>query len=471
MQGTLSFVGWFVLPTLLTTFVQTVYYRIITPVGEPRPLRKSARYRRDHRKIFKIIIICYLLFTIFEAFYNVMYDPKSNMASNNSLYSVLEIKARNLGSITPTELRGSFRKLSLKYHPDKVAAAAASAQNAGRAGKTVNTAFSLFSSTKTQDYTSWSSEKIEGHYIRIKAAYDVLSNPVTRFGYDRFGPLGIKWARKFDALLDTANSGDRTADNSIAAATMLEFVVLGLRNSALSFYVGSFAAVLVMYLIGYPKTGHTWRIFATCVGLFIELFMITRPLSTIYYYFPIMGWLGLLPYQMVSVIHSLLITSYIALNQLGPLVSGDPENEGSEDGGKPKDPNTVAAALAGVPGVGMAGGGGVIPPLSSTRGQAVLQKQLEFLEQLTDNITHESTQAYRHQMLPFSGNENLVKEVNQATVEALVERKLMDDVEVRDAVQEVTPLVRATIQAERTAIAHALTLASSNRKSNTRRKN
>lgn len=454
MFGVLNFFGWFVLPNLLTNFLQSLYYRIVTPLGENKPVRNSARHRRDRRRIYAFIIVSYLIFSVVDAYYSVALDPKSPLSSASSLYSSLEIPVSNLADVSNSELRTSFRKLSLKYHPDKVAAAAAaaSAANSGRAtaGSGILSPWSIFSRKSAGkdngSYLTWDPARIEEQFIRIKAAYEALSSPVIRFGYERFGPQGVVWAKKFDALMSTAEK-DRSSDNSATAQTMLEFLQLGIRSSIVTFYLGAFGSIAGMYTIGYPKTGHVWRAFMATLALVLELFIITRPLHTIYAYIPLMKWLGLLPYQMIQIIHNLMVTSFVAITQLGPIVSVEPEAEENAGGS-----STIAAAIAGVPGTGLAGGG-IIPPLVSSRGQNVLQKQLEFLEQLTDNVVHESIQSYRHQMLPFAGKdkEQLSKQLKQATVEALVNRRLMDDVEVKDAVSEVTPVVRATIQAERNA--------------------
>lgn len=185
----------------------------------------------------------------------------------------------------------------------------------------------------------------------------------------------MAWSKRFDVLMDSVGK-DR--DGSLTAQTMLEFLVLGLKSSMTTFYLGTFGSIVVMYTIGYPKTGHAWRVFIGLLCMVLEIFIVTRPLSTVYSYLPVMRWFGLLPYQAIAILHNLMVTSFVAINQLGPIISeGESDDSGSASSDEKKNNSTVAAAIAGVPGTGLAGGG-VIPPLASTRGQNVLQKQLEF---------------------------------------------------------------------------------------------
>lgn len=431
-----SFIGWFIVPRVVTYLIQTVYYVAITPLGEPKPAPNSPRHKRDKSRILATIITVYLLFTVADDFYNVINDPRNPNSSVNSLYSVLEMQPPVPGDDNwvnaQSELRSNFRRLSRKYHPDKIQAQASAAQRNGpskaTAGGSAWTSYWAGKKVSEDDYLNWTTDQIDLHFIKIKSAHDVLSNPVTRYGYERFGAPALKWAGKTDGLVENEDKNTATVGNA------LEIMTIGLKSSLMSYYAGSIIVVGIMYAINYPKTGHAWRLFIILIGFMIELFVVTRPLSMVYSTFPIMKWLGLLPYQMVTILHKLMITSVIALNQLGPIFSEDPEND--ELGGTKKSNSAKAAALAGVPGAGIVGGG-VIPPLSTTRGQQLLEKQLEFLEQLTDSISHESTQAYRHQMLPFLSNNDkeLLKNVNDATVKALVDRQVMSDAEVRDAVE------------------------------------
>lgn len=446
--GNFSFIGWFFIPRIVTYFIQTVYYVAVTPLGEAKPAKNSSRFKRDKARIFGTIIALYLLFTVADDFYSVLNDAKNPNSSVNSLYSILEMKTPIPGSdpleSSQSQLRSNFRKLSRKYHPDKIQAQASAAQREGAGKSTAGTA-SWLTSWRTKannvdnenDYLNWTPEQIDRHFIKVKAAYDVLSNPATRYGYERFGTPALKWAGKDTFSEDEEGAQDK---NTAPVGSILGLMFTGIKSTCIGFYAGTFAVIIIMYTLNYPKTGHGWRFFIITSGLIIELFVLTRPLGMVYSSFPFMKWIGLMPYQFVTILHKLMITTLVAINQLGPLLNEDPEDD--EVGGNKKKLSesqkkaAKAAALAGVPGTGISGGG-IIPPLSSHRGQSLLEKQLEFLEQLTDSITHEATQAYRHQMLPFLsvGGGECVKKVQEATVQALVDRQVLNDLEVKDAIE------------------------------------
>lgn len=456
--GNFSFIGWFFVPRVVTYLIQTIYYVAVTPLGETKPAPNSARHKRDKARIFTSIISLYLLFTIADDFYSVINDTSNPNSSVNSLYSILEMKTpvpgagsaegkNGMPETSANHLRSSFRKLSRKYHPDKVQAQASAAQREAASRATAGTggaASGWMSSWRTgtnkpeEEFLSWTPEQIDKHFIKIKAAYDVLSNPVTRYGYERFGNQALKWAGK-DIFSDESKDGSSSQDSNsktLPVGTVLGIMLTGLKTSLLGFYLGTFGVVIVMYFFNYPKNGHAWRLFVLTLGLVIELFVLTRPLNMVYSVLPFMSWLGLMPYQFVTILHKLMITSLVALNQLGPIMNEEPENDEINSTRRKLSPGqkkAAAGAAAAQSGDGNGGISGAIPPLSSSRGQQLLEKQLEFLDQLSESISHESTQAYRHQMLPFvlSGETETIKE---ATVSALVERQLMNDLEVKDAV-------------------------------------
>lgn len=448
--------GWFILPTMVTSMLQSFYYRLVTPVGEPKPAKNSMRYIRDYKRIYSLVIVSYLIFSIVESFYNVISDPLNPLSSNKSLYSILEfnggdkasIKTADNGfafsnkpieTITQSDLRSMFRKLSLKYHPDKAmhnfhsnggdlysqekVATAGSFKKIIQAGN-VLLGQNKKNEEKQQILTQEQKEQqfknmIEAKYIAIKNAYEALSNDVVRYGYDRFGPSAIEWAGK--------GNEQNFKKNSNRASTYLEFMILGLRSSLMSFYIGVFCGLTLSYMFSYPKTGHVWRFYFTLIGIAIELFIVTRPIGMVYTYIPIMRWLNLLPYQMVSIIHKLIMTSFIAVNQLGGLVSEEPD-EKSSSVYVDANGNKVSS--------------GSVPSLNTKRGQKVLNEQLKLLEQVTDNITHESVQSYRHQLRPFLHDAEKVKQVQGTLVDTMVEIKIMDDIEVKEAVKEVTEKIQ-----------------------------
>ena len=73
--------------------------------------------------------------------------------SKRDFYEVLGISK----SASPDEIKKSYRKLAMKYHPDK---------NAGN-------------------------KDAEGKFKEVKEAYEILSDAQKRDAYDRFGHAGV----------------------------------------------------------------------------------------------------------------------------------------------------------------------------------------------------------------------------------------------------------------------------------------
>jgi hypothetical protein len=56
---------------LVTGWVQGIYYRLATRAGDPMPQPGSPRYQRHNRIIFVLVVISYLLYTVYEVDWNV----------------------------------------------------------------------------------------------------------------------------------------------------------------------------------------------------------------------------------------------------------------------------------------------------------------------------------------------------------------------------------------------------------------
>ncbi|CAG8610840.1 6859_t:CDS:2 [Paraglomus brasilianum] len=141
MQEYLSFFGWLFLPPLATSFVQRTYYGIVYSNNAPHP--QSPKFRKHYKRIYTIVVISYLVYTIFAAIESI--QP--------NFYEILGVKKE----FEAKTLKTHFRRLQLQYHPDKNPDAEAQAT-----------------------------------FILIRRAYDTLMDPVQRFAYDRFGPEIIK---------------------------------------------------------------------------------------------------------------------------------------------------------------------------------------------------------------------------------------------------------------------------------------
>ncbi|CAG8493352.1 8294_t:CDS:2 [Paraglomus occultum] len=141
MQEYLSYFGWLFLPPLATSFLQRTYYGIFYSNNPPHP--QSHKFRKHYKRIYTVVVISYLVYTIFEAIWSI--QP--------NFYEILGVKKE----FEAKTLKTHFRRLQLQYHPDKNPDAEAQAT-----------------------------------FILIRKAYDTLMDPVQRFAYDRFGPEIIK---------------------------------------------------------------------------------------------------------------------------------------------------------------------------------------------------------------------------------------------------------------------------------------
>lgn len=70
----LSLAGWYILPNLATTYVQSFYYTLTTRAGDPKPSPGTPRYARDRKRIQILVILVYLAYTLFEAGYQLRKD-------------------------------------------------------------------------------------------------------------------------------------------------------------------------------------------------------------------------------------------------------------------------------------------------------------------------------------------------------------------------------------------------------------
>ena len=98
----LSYAGWAFLPNLVTGWLQSVYYGIAIRAGDPKPQPGTPRYQKHRRRIHMIVVIAYLLYTLFEADYWVR--------QNGDFYQVLGL-APGAGE---KAIKSKFRRLYVK---------------------------------------------------------------------------------------------------------------------------------------------------------------------------------------------------------------------------------------------------------------------------------------------------------------------------------------------------------------------
>ncbi|RIA91493.1 hypothetical protein C1645_875404 [Glomus cerebriforme] len=144
MSELLSFLWWSFLPGMVTKWVQNIYYRIVYRAGANIPKPGQPKYELHRRRIYIIVVLTYLIYTIVEVIYSI--PP--------NYYNLLGVNQ----DFTPKELKANLRKLQLIYHPDRN-----------------------------------SENQAESTFILLRKAYDTLNDPIKRFAYDRFGSDINSW--------------------------------------------------------------------------------------------------------------------------------------------------------------------------------------------------------------------------------------------------------------------------------------
>ncbi|KAK0613430.1 hypothetical protein B0T14DRAFT_485139 [Immersiella caudata] len=150
MSGPLSLLGWTFLPNLVTGWAQSLYYSLTIRAGDPKPQPGTPRFAEHRRRIHILVVSIYLLYTIYEADYDLQ--------RASTFYADLSLPL----TATDREVKSRFRRLAALYHPDKA--------TAGGDANAVN-----------------------AYFVHLKTAADTLSDPAKRFAYERFGPDAVRW--------------------------------------------------------------------------------------------------------------------------------------------------------------------------------------------------------------------------------------------------------------------------------------
>ncbi|KAL9121639.1 MAG: hypothetical protein Q9187_001806 [Circinaria calcarea] len=146
----LAYAGWTFLPNLVTGWIQTIYYGVVIRAGDPKPQPGTPRYQKHRRRIFITVILAYLLYTVFEADYD--------LRRSGDFYQSLGLPH----DVDDRGIKSRFRRLAALHHPDKVSASEDRATS-------------------------------DAYFVHLKLAQDTLLNPTKRFAYDRFGPDMLQW--------------------------------------------------------------------------------------------------------------------------------------------------------------------------------------------------------------------------------------------------------------------------------------
>jgi len=261
MSGNLlSLAGWTFLPNLVTGWVQTVWYGITIRAGDPKPQPGSPRFILHRRRIHIIVVSAYLLYTIYEADWDI------RRASD--FYQDLNIPH----SASDRDIKSRFRRLAAIHHPDKV---------------------------------SSSSPSSEGYFVHLKLAQDTLLNPAKRFAYDRFGPDITTWAH-CSTIRDYLVHGLQAVLPYYGVAAVFMYV-LGLLGYLEWGKYWRWLALVVLCVFELHTISRPY--FPPVAAKLIN------PILTTFTSHP-----PYLPFQLIQLARKISITLYIAFSQVGPLL-------------------------------------------------------------------------------------------------------------------------------------------------------
>ncbi|QSZ33371.1 hypothetical protein DSL72_002959 [Monilinia vaccinii-corymbosi] len=259
----LSMAGWTFLPNLVTGWVQAIWYGLAIRAGDPKPQPGSHKWNLHRRRISIIVISAYLLYTIYEADWNIR--------KASDFYNDLGISHL----ATDREIKSRFRRLAAIHHPDKVSS----------------------SSIASGD-----------HFVHLKLAQDTLLDPAKRFAYERLGP-------------DVAGCHQCSTIRDYFHHYLYGF------NGLLTYYSTAGGAMYLLKLFGYLNWGQYWRWITFIMLFTFELHTFTRPYFPIFATEVINPILTkytshppYLPFQLIQLARQMSVTLYIAFSQIGPLL-------------------------------------------------------------------------------------------------------------------------------------------------------
>ncbi|KAH8808057.1 hypothetical protein F5884DRAFT_790907 [Xylogone sp. PMI_703] len=259
MSNILSLAGWAFLPNLVTGWTQSIWYGISIRAGDPKPQPGSVRYIKDRRIIHIIVVSAYLLYTIYEADYNI------RRASD--FYQDLGVPH----DATDREIKSRFRRLAAIHHPDKVAS------NPGS----------------------------EAYFVHLRLAQETLLSPAKRFAYERFGPDILGWQR-CSSIRDYIMQGLQSTlpYYGAAAVAMYGFGLLGYLEW------GKYWRWLIMLTLCIFELHAISRPYFPPVAEKL----INPLLANFTFHAPY------LPFQLIALARQISVTSYMAFSQIGPLL-------------------------------------------------------------------------------------------------------------------------------------------------------
>lgn len=247
---------------MVTGWIQSFYYGIAFKAGQ-KPTVGSARWHKHRQTIYILTISTYLLYTIYEAHWTIRQNP--------SFYQLLGVSH----NASDREIKSRFRRLAAIYHPDKLNA----------------------QTSKTH----------EDFFRKLKVAQDTLLDPARRFAYDRFGPSVANW-------------------NFVT--THRDYISVGMQQT-LPYYGAGAVLMYVLGLFGYLQFGTYWRWYTLLCLAVLECAIVSRPYAPRImscFINPVITTLDwsrppYLQFQVIELMRKFAMTGYIALGQVGPMLT------------------------------------------------------------------------------------------------------------------------------------------------------
>ncbi|KAF3762940.1 hypothetical protein M406DRAFT_45821 [Cryphonectria parasitica EP155] len=277
MSQWLSLMGWTILPDMATRFLQNLYYNVTIRAGSPRPQPGQQRWAEHYRRTYIVVICAYLLFTIYEA------DWELQRPANRDFYSVLGVPP----DAGLKDIKRRYRQLSAAMHPDKA---------------------SLGPTAFDADL-----------YVRVQLAHETLSDEVKRFAYDRFGPDMTGWTR-CTVVRDYVMTGATglVGYYGVGAVFLYVLPMLGYFSDGVYWRYLAFAALLTFEVRTITSPNHPWLL----EGL-VNPFLVRIVNPVVSFWSPGAAHPPYLPFQAVAMARKLSVTLSIALNQILPRLTAD----------------------------------------------------------------------------------------------------------------------------------------------------
>lgn len=258
---------------MVTSFLQSLYYKITIRAGAPRPMPGTPRFAEHYRRIYIAVVGAYLLFTIYEADWDLQ--------RTGDFYSNLGV----LPNATEKEIKRRYRILSAALHPDKM----------GRGEYNAET------------------------YIRLQTAHATLTDEAKRFAYDRFGPDVLSW-KDCVVVRDYIMKGatDLAGYYGMGAIMLYALPKLGFFSDGIYWRWMAFLALAVfeVHTITRPE-------YPPLIQYLVNPLLVHVANPTIGYWVPGAAHAPYIPFQAVAIARQVSLMLSIALNQVVPYLTAD----------------------------------------------------------------------------------------------------------------------------------------------------